>query len=486
MPNVVFITVDQFRGDCLSLLGHPVVRTPNLDRLAARGVAFARHYSQAAPCGPGRAALYTGTYQSTNRVVFNGTPLSDSLDNVALVARRSGYDPTLFGYTDQAVDPRVVDDPGDPRLRTYEGVLPGFTCALDLTGKRDAWSDWVREAGYDIPDDPDAALATEGERPAEVGISTFLTDRFLSWSKDQDGPFFAHLSQLRPHPPYAAAGHWAEAYDPDSVDLPIATSHARHHLHELMLSMPMLTAPDSEEDIRQLRAQYYGMIGDVDAQIGRLLDDLEARGVADDTVIIVTADHGEQLGDHGLTQKMGWFESSYHIPCIVSDPRRPAAHGTVVDAFTENVDLLPTMCDLIGADIPYQCDGTSLVGFLDGAPPPLWRQAATWEFDWRALAIMMDDSVTEAGPRELERMSLAVRRSDDVAYVHFGDGTWLCYDLAGDPTWNTLIDDPRVVCGAAQDMLDWRVSHRDRTLSDTLLMGGVLGRDPRVVPAVRT
>ena len=103
--NVLFITLDQFRADSMGSAGHPLVKTPNLDRLAREGVRLAKHYSQSAPCSPGRAALYTGTYQMNNRVVANGTPLSNSFDNVAKLARRAGYNPTLFGYTDQAIDP---------------------------------------------------------------------------------------------------------------------------------------------------------------------------------------------------------------------------------------------------------------------------------------------------------------------------------------------------------------------------------------------
>ena len=124
--NVLLVTLDQFRGDCLSAAGHPVVRTPNLDRLAAEGVRLARHYSQAAPCGPGRACLYTGTYQLNNRVVGNGTPLDFRFDNVARAARRAGYAPTVFGYADQGIDPRTATGPDDPRLSTYQGFPPGL------------------------------------------------------------------------------------------------------------------------------------------------------------------------------------------------------------------------------------------------------------------------------------------------------------------------------------------------------------------------
>jgi arylsulfatase A-like enzyme len=483
-PNILFITVDQFRGDCLSALGHQVVHTPNLDRLAARGVLLTRHYSQAAPCGPGRACLYTGTYQMNNRVVFNGTPLDDRLDNIARSAQRAGYRPTLFGYTDQAADPRTISDPDDPRLGTYEGVLPGFDVALDLTGARSAWTRWVAGHGHPTYDDPDRMLATEPDRPAELGISAFLTGEFLDWVQQRQQPWFAHLSHLRPHPPYAAAGHWATAYQPDDVDMPIDPGPQRHAMHDLMLGMPGLAAPTDEATMRQLRAQYYGMIGDVDEQIGRTMDGLASLGLADDTVVVVTADHGELLGDHGLIGKMGWHEESYRIPAMVCDPRRPDGHGTVVDIPTENVDLFPTLCDVMGVEIPEQCDGVSLDPFLDGMATPAatdaaasWRTAVAWEFDWRAL-LLLEGHVPQAGDRSLETMNLAVRLSSDTAYVQFGDGSWQCLDVAADPTWRTPVSDPGAVLAAAQDMLTWRSRNLDRTMTGTLLEGTMLGRRP--------
>jgi arylsulfatase A-like enzyme len=492
-PNVLFLTLDQFRGDCLSALGHPVVRTPNLDRLAARGVLFANHASQAAPCGPGRACLYTGTYQMTNRVVFNGTPLDARFDNVALAARRAGYVPTLFGYTDQAVDPRIVHDPRDPRLATYEGVLPGFAVALDLTGDRQAWRDRVASAGFEVAADPDAMLAGEPDRPAELGISAFLTDRFLDWFHEQDAPWFAHVSHLRPHPPYAAAGHWSTAYDPDEVDLPETFGRPvhdglRHELHEALRTLPGLAAPDDEGELRQLRAQYYGMIGDVDEQVGRVLDALADAGQLENTIVVLASDHGELLGDHGLLQKLGWWEGAYRVPAVVSDPRRPSGHGTIVDLPTENVDVLPTLCELLELEVPLQCDGISLVPLLGGPSSPeaqaaraSWRDTLTWEFDWRAIQLMMG-SVPDTSDRNLQTMGLAVRCSSDTAYVQFADGTALCFDLAADPDWTTPVNDPARVLAAAQDMLTWRARHLDRTLADTLLEGRVLGRVPEPAP----
>jgi arylsulfatase A-like enzyme len=475
--NLLLVTLDQFRGDCLSAAGHRVVRTPNLDRLCASAVRFDNHYSQAAPCSPGRACLYTGTYQMNNRVVANGTPLDDRLDNLARAARRAGLEPTLFGYTDQGVDPRVVRSPGDPRLSSYEGVLPGFRVGLDLTGEHTIWTEWLRDLGYDVPSEVLGELATLPDRPEEVGVSAFLTNSYLDWLERQDRPWFAHLSYLRPHPPYAAAGRFARAFDPDDVDMPIAASPRRHRLHEAALSLEETAAPAEEGALRKMRAQYYGMIGDVDAQIGRVLDALEGLGQWEDTFVLVTSDHGEQLGDHGLMNKLGFFEESYKVPGIVRAPGLPGAHGSVVEAFTENIDLFPTICEALGLEIPAQCDGLPLTAFLEGRRPPWWRTAAAWEFDWRYLGLP-EGAFGWPFDRHLERDNLTVRRFQDAAYVQFGDGSWRCYDIAADPTWRTEVDDASRILDYAQSMLAWRAEHANREVTSFLLENGGIGRWP--------
>jgi arylsulfatase A-like enzyme len=228
-----------------------------------------------------------------------------------------------------------------------------------------------------------------------------------------------------------------------------------------------------------MRAQYYGMISEVDAQLARVWAALEARGDWDRTLIVVTSDHGEQLGDHGLKEKGGFYESSYAIVGIVRDPN--GARG-VLDEFTENVDIMPTLCEAMGVDVPLQCDGLPLTPFLHGERPPHWRDAAHYEYDWRSVFIATGDHPWP-WDRRLERQNLAVRRSRDRAFVHFGDGSWLCFDLAADPTWHTQLGDPDVVLAEATAMLSWRSRHLDRTMTGMLLENGGIGRYP---PAVRT
>lgn len=476
-PNILLITLDQFRAECLSAAGHPLVRTPHLDELASGGVRFARHYSQCAPCGPGRASLYTGMYQMNHRVVANGTPLDRRFDNVALAGRRAGYAPALFGYTDQSVDPRDATGPDDPRLTHYCGILPGFDAVLDIPDDHGPWVDWLASLGYDVSIGAYPLLAREHERPEEHSVGAFLTDHAIDWLRRRDEPWFAHLSYLRPHPPYSAPGEWAEAYDPADMLPPIAPSDDRTTFHDLALAIPNATAPADPAELAHMRAQYYGMIGHVDHQMGRLWATLRELGMWDDTVIVVTSDHGEMLGDHGLKEKLGYFEQSYAIPCIVRDPRHPEGHGRAVERFTENVDIMPTICDAIGVPVPAQCDGYPLTPFLCDEEPVRWRDAAHWEYDWRGYLI---PGVASTWPwdRALERMHLATLRTDDHAYVQFGDGTWRCFDLAADPTWRTTVDDPAVVLPLAQQMLTWRSRHTDRVLADLLCQDGGVGRWP--------
>lgn len=480
-PNVLFITLDQFRGDALSCAGHRLVTTPHLDALAAAGTRFARHYTQSTPCAPGRAGLYTGTYQMNHRVVANGTPLDDRFDNVARLARRAGRQGVLFGYTDQSIDPRVTLDPSDRRLQTYEGVLPGLRVELDLTGDHTAWVEWLASFGHDVSGGHLHLLATEHERPAEHGVSSFTTDRIIDHLRRQpDGsPWFVHASYLRPHPPYSAPGHFSTMYDPAEVGDPIAPAEERHPFHDVLMALDIVKRPSTDDEMRRLRSQYFGMISAVDHEVGRLVAELHRLDLWNDTVVIVTSDHGEQLGDHGLVQKVGWFEESHHVPLLWRDPRFPG--GQVVDHFTESVDVMPTLAETWNQPVPLQCDGLPLTSFLEGTTPPWWRDAATWEFDWRFALIPFGEYVWP-WDRRLEQQHLTVRRTADTAYVQFDDGSSLCFDIGVDPTWRTPVSDPGRILSIARDMLVWRSVHADRTLTGLLVQDGGIGRWPTDVP----
>lgn len=494
MKNVLFITADQWRGDCLSLLGHPCVPTPNLDRLAADGIACRRHFAQSTPCAPSRASLLTGMYLQNHRLVFNGAPLDARHTNVALEARKAGYEPVLFGYTDIAPDPRTRH-PNDPDLTTYEGVLPGMKPLLHLPAEQAAWLSDLIERGHapervlDDPFRPDAAPGGQGPTFAppiysdEESDTAFLTRAVIRHLRSVREPWFVHLSYLRPHPPFVVPAPYHDLVDPGDVPDPVRAATLEeeagqhpflaHRLERMAATrfhhadgpQPLRMSP---AELRQLRATYYGMIAQVDAWIGRLLDYLRETGAYDSTLVVFTSDHGEMLGDHWLCGKPGYFDAAFHIPLILRAPGAEAdpGRGAIVDRFTENVDVMPTILDWIGVPVPRQCDGASLMSFVRGEEPRAWRDAAHFEYDFR-------DAVAPAWRREhgltRDDCVLNVLRGERYKYVHFAGLPPLFFDLEADPgEFENLAARPGcepLVLAHAQAMLSWRMRNDERVLT---------------------
>jgi len=502
--NILFITADQWRGDCLSALNHPTVRTPNLDALAAEGVLFRRHFANTAPCGPSRASLHTGMYLQNHRSGTNGTPLDARHTNWAKETRALGYDPVLFGYTDTSLDPRGLA-PDDPWLRSYEGPLPGIRPVCLLTGVPTPWTDWLRSRGFEVPSNITFAYGHRGPGPdyedgatrpkplaypAEFDDTAFLVNQTIDYIGGATKPFIAHLSLLRPHPPFVAPEPYNAMYDPAQVPsftrLPSADDEAAQHPWlAYQLSRKVFRATENEKRLRRLKAVYYGLMTRVDAELGRLFRFLKDSGRWDSTMIVFTSDHGEQMGDHWLLGKCGYFDGSYHIPLIVRDPRvqAEATRGRVASAFTENVDIMPTMLEAIGAEVPMQCDGTSLRTFMeDTRVPGRWRTEAHWEFDFRKPD---DDTVERALGLTMHQCTMNIIRSDRYKYVHFAKLPPLFFDLENDPgEFVNLAGDPSylpLVLEYAQKLLSWRMNHDEQTLTHIVLseQGPVSRRAPR-------
>lgn len=234
----------------------------------------------------------------------------------------------------------------------------------------------------------------------------------------------------------------------------------------------------SDAEFRQVRAIYWGMISEVDSQLGRIWDALAAAGDWDNTVILLMSDHAEMMGDHVSMGKGGFFDQSYHVPLIIRDPRRPASHGAQIEAFTEAVDIMPTVADLIGVAVPPHLDGRSLTPFLDGAAPADWRDAAHWEFDFRSIAKGNAERHFGLTPQQC---NLAVIRRDRYKYVHFNGGLPpLLFDMVEDPDeTRNVADDPahlRARLDMAERLLAWRAEHLDQSLALLQLTGdGLVG-----------
>ena len=513
IKNILLVTFDQWRGDSLSAAGHPLIRTPHIDALAADGVFFKNHYTVTAPCGPSRASLLAGLYQHNHRSVRNGTPLDTRFTNIALEMRKLGYDPALFGYTDISPDPRGRHH-RDPVFNTYEGVLPGMTQICRLDEDLGTWFVDLKRKGYDLPDRPFDIFLPRPDHPgaegkgysfappvysAEDSNAAFLTDQAIDYIDAQLGkPWFAHLSYIAPHPPFIAPEPYNSRYDAGDVPGPVraespdeeAAVHPwmTHELETMGLgtreAVPWCYEGKSIAcheltgiELDQIRATYYGMINQVEDCLQKLLDHLKAAGSYDDTLIVLTSDHGEMLGDHWMVGKSGFYDQAVHIPLIIRDPRSvaDAARGRVVDAFTESVDVMPTILNLMRAPVPRQCDGAPLTDWLEGRNPDNWRTEVHHEYDFRDIVLKKAESRLALTS---DQCAMSTVRDHNYKYVHFAALPPMFFDLRDDP--EQLVnraDDPAyasLVAAYAQKMLSWRMMNDERVLTYQMIHEGVI------------
>ena len=500
MKNVLFITADQWRAECLSGLGHKV-QTPNLDRLASEGTLFENHFANAVPCGPSRASIHTGMYLQNHRSGTNGTPLDARHTNWALEMRRHGHDPVVFGYTDTANDPREFD-PEDDILKSYSGPLPGLRPIVYVGTFPDAWAQWLGSRGYEIPDpnwkfytgkkdvpeyEDGGDFAAPLDIPAEEHDTWFMVDQTMDYIEQVDDSWCVHLSLMRPHPPWVAPEPYNTLYPPAELEDFVRQSDSgsegkQHPLLANFLNRPRFSAPADIKKLTRLKSSYFALMTEVDHNLGRLFNYLKDSGQWENTLIIFTSDHGEQIGDHWLLGKMGYFDASYHIPLIIYDPDDEAneTRGKRFTRFTENIDLMPTMLDWLGIETPVQCDGMSLLPTMRrGEFPSNWRTEAHWEFDFRDVP-RGEDMENELGLTQ-HQCTLNVIRDTRYKYVHFMGLPPLFFDLRKDPgEFLNQAENPDylpLVLEYAQKMLSWRMNHDEQTLTHLALTDdGVVSR----------
>lgn len=491
--NVLLIVVDQWRADCLPALGTPHLRTPNIDRLCSAGVTFSNNVAVCVPCGPARASMYTGQYLMNHRQVQNWVPLDRRHVTLPQAARALGHDPALIGYTTTPPDPRTTSA-DDPRLTSMGDVMEGWRPVGEFGPDHDHYFGWLAQQGYKLPEIrqdiwlPDGLDVLPGATdlpsrvPSDLSDSAYFTTRALEYLMGRGGkPFFLHLGYYRPHPPFVASAPFHAMYRPQDMPPPVRAASteaeaAQHPLLAYHLGRSRqanyfqrgegLSAELTDAQIAQMRATYYGMISEVDAQLGRVFAWMDDAQAWDDTLVIFTSDHGEQLGDHHLLGKLGYFDESYRVPLVIVAPQAEAARGGVVAAPVENIDLMPTIIDWLGGTPPDAIDGRSLLPFLHGQTPADWRDALHYEYDFRnvhatnaedVLGIAMDDA------------SLMVVQDAAFKYVHFTTLPPLLFDLLADPAQLTnRADDPAyadIVRRYAQKALSWRMRHTDRGLT---------------------
>lgn len=510
--NVLLIVVDQWRADHVPHLGATHLQTPNLDRLCRAGVTFRNHVTTCVPCGPARASLHTGLYLMNHRQVQNWVPLDARHTTLPRAVRACGLDPALIGYTTTVPDPRTTH-PNDPRFQNLGDMMEGWRPVGAFGPGHEFYFGWLAQKGFPLPRNREEIWLPEGEdappgattRPAripkELSDSSFFTEKALEYLKGRGGnPFFLHLGYYRPHPPFVVSAPYHDMYRaqnmPRAIRAPTPEQEAaqhpllRHYLDRtrqasFFTGAEGMIAQMDDATVAQMRATYCGMIAEVDDNIGRVLDHLEATDQMKDTLIVFTSDHGEQLGDHYLAGKIGYHDESFRIPLVIVDPDAPDQAGRIEDAPTESIDLMPTMIDWLGGDPPRACDGRSLRPLVHDAKPADWRTELHYEYDFRDTFHSRAESDLKL---DADECTLLVVQDAKWKYVHFTALPPLLFDLEADPhNFTNLACDPAHAAIAreyAQKALSWRMFHADRTLTHyRATPTGLERRTPKGEPA---
>jgi arylsulfatase A-like enzyme len=442
-PNVLFIAIDDMRSE-LGCYGSPIVKSPNIDALAKSGVMFTWAYCSQAVCSPSRVSLLTGRRPDTTRVWDLVTPMRQTMPNVVTLPQQfkdHGYYTLAIGkiYHGTFPDPAswtIGDQLKPARTEAYSADVQARLNArkqqMKAEGQPQAAITGTRGPATDDPDVADNAL-NDGA-VCDVAVDT------LKALKDRHEPWFFGVGFIRPHLPFVAPKRYWDLYDPKSITLAPnqapptgVTPYSLSGLGELRSYMDMKDIKDppaviDEARQRRLKHGYYAAISYTDALIGRLLAQLDALGLAQNTIVVLWSDHGWKLGEHAGWQKHSNFENDTNAPLIVRMPGAKGNGRAVTSSFVEFIDIYPTLCDLAGLPMPEGLEGRSFRPLLDD-PAAAHKPAAISQY-----------------PRNLAggvRVMGYALRTDRYRYIEWLDRATLeivareLYDHASDPQENT-------------------------------------------------
>ena len=397
--NILVLHTDQQRWDSLGCNGNPAAQTPNIDRLAATGVRYEHHYSSNPVCMPSRASLFTGRHVAAHGVLDNGVPLNPASVTLPQVLGQAGYDTLSVGklHFTPYLSP-AESQYGESFAAWNTGVLDGWDGPyygfekVDLVlchgempvhpryGHYGHWLAKNHPEAFDLigekhAPEPTFPMAYRSQIPIEAHNTTYIADRIIEQLRQRDGskPFFIFGGFPDPHHPFVPPQALAERFD--GVEFP--RPHVREgehegrpaHYGELYAGKPYSTGGGARraydgELMHNIVQNTYAMVSMIDDSVGRIMDELDRLGLADDTIVIFTSDHGELLGDHGLLYKGPLpFASLMRVPFVI---RVPGAEPRMVDAPMSNTDVMPTLLELVGVAIPDCVQGRSHAPFLRG------------------------------------------------------------------------------------------------------------------------
>jgi arylsulfatase A-like enzyme len=375
-PNILFIMVDEMRWDAMGCEKHPVVETPNLDKLAAQGVRFANSYTVSPVCSPARACVFTGRHAHVNGVTTNGVPANEGEIFLPTILKHHGYQTAIAGklhYT-----PRRFDY-GFDQFWTFstEGPTPEIGYVEYLKKTHGSPAKWPIVPGTcPWPDDPLGRDVGLFKYKREDFETEWITDRSIDYLRSRKSnpqqPWFLFTSYLKPHSPSVEPQPWFGKYDPAAMPIPKLPPNARE-TRAAQQGRSKRHYVDNEQMVRVMTALYYAAISHVDQQVGRILTELDRLGMADDTLVLFTADHGNMLGDRGRWFKGLQYDGSARVPLLWRSPKGSRRNGgRVIEEVIENTDLMPTIFDAAAIPVPERVQGRSFLKLVSG-PDSTWK-----------------------------------------------------------------------------------------------------------------
>ncbi|MCP4641332.1 MAG: sulfatase-like hydrolase/transferase [bacterium] len=377
-PNLVFIMTDHQRADSIGSVQAGVEVTPNLNRLAAEGTNFARTYNTCPLCAPARTALATGTYPTVNGIVWNDFDGVNARDFKPMhqYLAEGGYDVAHVGVHHVRVRPSVQE-----RVSFDQWVAEAeYEAHCKASGIDESEFNASSIRFTEILDTADGEqVPTRYSNPMTTvwphGVEDFKDNFFARHAvdfirEDHDRPFALFVCLWAPHPPLRLPEPYASMFDPAQLDLPpnVDVPADGEPANRRLGAAAQLAEGLSMDEWRRAWAAHLGLVNLADAAVGRILDAIDATGLADTTAVAFTADHGDHLGQHRMYQKMEMYEQAVRVPLIV---RVPDGTPSTIPTPISHLDLMPTLLDLAGIESDKPWDGVSLVDAArTGAPPP--------------------------------------------------------------------------------------------------------------------